>query len=45
MGIKEQEGGQRWMLLQPNLQEWEEVRKEVGRTVQNCTGTVGRRQF
>lgn len=28
MGIKEQVGGRRWVLLQPVLQGWEEVVKE-----------------
>lgn len=32
------------MLLQPVLPGWEEVQKEGGRAIQNCTGTVGRRQ-
>lgn len=44
MGIKEQGGGRRWVVLQPVLQGREEVRKEGGRAIQNCTGAVGRRR-
>lgn len=44
MGIKEQGGGQRWVLLQPVLQGREEVQKQGGRAIQNCTGMVGRKQ-
>lgn len=45
MGIKEQGGGRRWVLLQPVLQGREVVRKQGGRAIQNSNGTVGRRQF